>query len=130
MSTKCVGRSVWSCVLTPTQSAFTFYRLQVLNLSGSILILAGPPGAGKSTTARNLVASCGPAVHLHSDDFWHFIRKGAIPPYLSGGSFGLEPCVPAKKLSGANAFEISDHPKPETEGALTWRSGSNNLALR
>jgi hypothetical protein len=21
-------------------------------------------------------------VHLHSDDFWHFIRKGAIPPYL------------------------------------------------
>jgi hypothetical protein len=21
-------------------------------------------------------------VHLHSDDFWHFIRRGAIPPYL------------------------------------------------
>jgi hypothetical protein len=21
-------------------------------------------------------------VHLHSDDFWHFIKKGAIPPYL------------------------------------------------
>jgi hypothetical protein len=21
-------------------------------------------------------------VHLHADDFWHFIRQGAIPPYL------------------------------------------------
>ena len=45
--------------------------------------MTGPPGAGKSTTARSLVmASGGSAVHLHSDDFWHFIKKGAIPPYL------------------------------------------------
>ncbi len=21
-------------------------------------------------------------VHLHADDFWHFIKHGAIPPYL------------------------------------------------
>ena len=55
----------------------------MFNLPGDILILTGSPGAGKSTTARSLVAaSSGPAVHLHSDDFWHFIRKGAIPPYL------------------------------------------------
>jgi predicted kinase len=54
-----------------------------LDLPGNILILTGSPGAGKSTTARSLVAASGvPAVHLHSDDFWHFIRKGAIPPYL------------------------------------------------
>jgi hypothetical protein len=51
--------------------------------TGHILILTGSPGAGKSTTAHRLVtASAGPAVHLHADDFWHFIRKGAIPPYL------------------------------------------------
>jgi len=55
----------------------------MFDLPGNILILTGSPGAGKSTTARSLVtASAGPAVHLHSDDFWHFIRKGAIPPYL------------------------------------------------
>jgi adenylate kinase family enzyme len=52
-------------------------------LAGNILILTGSPGAGKSTTARSLVAlSGGPAVHLHSDEFCHFIKKGAIPPYL------------------------------------------------
>lgn len=52
-------------------------------LAGIILILTGPPGAGKTTTARSLAAaSAVPAVHLHADDFWHCIRNGAIPPYL------------------------------------------------
>jgi len=55
----------------------------MFDLAGHILILTGSPGAGKSTAARSLiVASVGPAVHLHSDDFWHFIRKGTIPPHL------------------------------------------------
>jgi chloramphenicol 3-O-phosphotransferase len=55
----------------------------MFDLPGNILILTGTPGAGKSSTARSLVAaSDAPAVHLHSDDFWHFIKKGAIPPYL------------------------------------------------
>jgi len=56
----------------------------MVNLPGNILILTGPPGAGKTTASRSLAAeSEGPAVHLHSDDFWHFIKKGAILPFLS-----------------------------------------------
>ena len=48
-----------------------------------ILILTGPPGSGKTTTASALSMRAGsPKVHLHSDDFWHFIRHGAIQPYL------------------------------------------------
>jgi len=55
----------------------------MFDLPGNILILTGSPGAGKTTTARSLVAaSATPAVHLHSDDFWHYIRKGAISPHL------------------------------------------------
>ncbi|MBG3877144.1 AAA family ATPase [Desulfovibrio oxamicus] len=48
-----------------------------------MLILTGTPGSGKTTTAQLLaMAPESPKVHLHSDDFWHFIKNGAVPPYL------------------------------------------------
>jgi hypothetical protein len=49
---------------------------------GWLIVLTGPPGAGKTTVAAILAQRYTPAVHLHSDDFWRFIRNGAIPPYL------------------------------------------------
>lgn len=51
-------------------------------MRGSVIVLTGPPGAGKSTTARALAEGFDKAVHLHTDDFWHFIVSGMIPPYL------------------------------------------------
>ncbi len=50
--------------------------------SGKVIVLTGAPGAGKSTVARLLADRLSPSVHLHCDDFWHFIKQGAIAPYL------------------------------------------------
>ncbi|MGW2314700.1 AAA family ATPase [Actinomadura luteofluorescens] len=50
-------------------------------MPGSVLVLTGPPGAGKSTVAARLARRHEKAVHLHTDDFWHCIVAGAIPPY-------------------------------------------------
>jgi predicted kinase len=52
-------------------------------MSGRIVIVSGPPGAGKSTIARALAdGSPGPlAVHMHTDDFYAYIRKGYVAPW-------------------------------------------------
>ncbi|MFI8505094.1 AAA family ATPase [Streptomyces sp. NPDC085524] len=50
--------------------------------SGQVIVVTGPPGAGKSTVAALLADHLTPSVHLHSDDFWSCIKQGGVPPYL------------------------------------------------
>ncbi len=53
------------------------------NVAGHILLLSGHPGSGKTTTAEALAHLPGvPKVHLHSDDFWGYIKHGHIDPWL------------------------------------------------
>ncbi len=52
-------------------------------MRGSLLILTGPPGAGKSSVARIVAEGASrPAVHLHTDSFYVWIRTGFVAPYL------------------------------------------------
>lgn len=46
-----------------------------------ILILTGPPGAGKTTVAALLAGRHERAVHLESDLFFHAIRSGFVEPW-------------------------------------------------
>ncbi len=53
------------------------------DVAGHILLLSGHPGSGKTTIAEALAHLPGvPKVHLHSDDFWGYIKYGHIDPWL------------------------------------------------
>ena len=50
--------------------------IAALAVSGSILLVAGPPGAGKSTVAALVADRFERSVHLHTDDFYAWIAAG------------------------------------------------------
>jgi len=48
---------------------------------GRILVVTGPPGAGKTTVSRLVAGSYERGVHLEADAFWSFIASGYIVPW-------------------------------------------------
>jgi predicted ABC-type ATPase len=49
---------------------------------GSLLVITGPPGAGKSTVVRILADRFEPSALVEGDSFFAFLARGAIPPWL------------------------------------------------
>ena len=51
---------------------------------GRVVIVTGPPGAGKSTVARAMAEGAADpgGVHVHGDDFLEYIRSGFVAPHL------------------------------------------------
>ena len=51
-------------------------------MPAELLVLTGPPGAGKSTVARAVVASLERAALVRGDDFFAHVVRGAVDPWL------------------------------------------------
>ena len=51
---------------------------------GRIIVITGSPGTGKTTTASAVAkeSDLEKSVHMHTDDFYHYLSKGAVPPHL------------------------------------------------
>ena len=50
-------------------------------MSEPVLLLTGPPGAGKTTIAHLLAERAEQSVHLESDVFFRFVRSGYLEPW-------------------------------------------------
>ncbi len=52
--------------------------------SGRVVIITGSPGTGKSAISSIAAgkSELERSVHLHTDDFYHYLSKGAVPPHL------------------------------------------------
>ncbi len=48
----------------------------------SLLCIAGPPGAGKSTVSALVSARLSPSVLIQGDAFYRFLDQGAVAPWL------------------------------------------------
>jgi adenylate kinase family enzyme len=70
-----------------------------------VIVLSGPPGAGKSTTARTVASTYPMAAHLHMDDFWRYIVSGHIAPYLPDSDSQNQTVV---RAIAATAFAFAD----------------------
>jgi len=53
--------------------------------SKRIVLISGSPGSGKSSVSKKLAENSiyEQAVHMHTDDFYAYIHKGYIPPWLA-----------------------------------------------
>ena len=50
-----------------------------------LIVVTGPPGAGKSTIAELLVSEFDPSALVAGDQFFGFLRAGSIAPWLLMG---------------------------------------------
>ena len=51
---------------------------------GRIIVITGAPGTGKSTASKIVATKSDMkrSVHMYTDDFYHYLSKGAIAPHL------------------------------------------------
>lgn len=77
-----------------------------------IVLISGVPGSGKTSVSQVLAgeSSGSLTVHMHTDDFYQYIRKGYISPWLDGSGDQNETMVEAvaasAKVFSAGGYEV------------------------
>jgi cytidylate kinase len=82
---------------------------------GELIVLSGPPGAGKSTVAEQLAERYERCALVPGDDFFGFVRRGAIEPWLPQA--GRQNAAVIEAAAGA-AGRLADYCEVVYEGVL------------
>jgi predicted ABC-type ATPase len=75
---------------------------------GSLLIVTGPPGAGKSSVTRILADKAAHSVLVEGDAFFGFLASGAIEPWLPASN-DQNTVVTKAAASAAAAFAVGGY---------------------
>jgi cytidylate kinase len=75
-------------------------------VEASLLVVTGPPGAGKSTVARLVAQQLDVSVLVEGDAFFGFLDRGAIAPWLPEADAQNEIVVRAA-AAAAGTFAVS-----------------------
>lgn len=75
---------------------------------GALLIVTGPPGAGKSTVARLVSAGFDRSVLVEGDAFFAFVDRGAVAPWQPGSEVQNDVVIEAAALA-AGRFARGDY---------------------
>lgn len=79
---------------------------------GRIIIITGTPATGKSTLSSLLAKHSDKekSVHMHTDDFYHLIKKGRIAPHLKEAHLQnkivIEAFLEATKTFAKNGYDV------------------------
>ena len=84
-----------------------------------IVVVTGPPGAGKSTVSAAVARSFGRGIHLSADLFWHFIVPDYTMPWLPE-AHAQNTVVGSAIAAAAMQFAIGGYPVVYDGIVLPW----------